>query len=111
MKADEEQRRADFSSRVVSLMRAVFEELAQEFGGMRISWSGAVRTADASFGKRAQDGIGREIVKFEIFLRRALPVVNIWLVPNFPQPGFDFRVAVTLAQMARKLINELGPLA
>src|SRR5580704_14850383 len=108
MEADELQGRADFSRRVVGLMRAVFEEVAQKFSGMRISWTGAVRTADAGFRKRAQDGVGCEIIKCEIFFRRALPVVNVWLVPNFPQPGFYFGVAVAFAQMTRELKNELG---
>src|SRR5580658_9869487 len=109
MEADEQQRRADLSGGVVGLMRAVFEEMAQEFGGMRIAWTGAVWTADSRFGKRAQDGIGCKIVKLEIFFPRALPVVNVRLVPDFPQPGFYFGVAVTFAQMTRKLKNELGP--
>src|SRR5271163_2169375 len=109
METYEQQWRADFSRCVISLMSAVLEELAQEFGRMRISRARAVWSSDASFRKRAQHCIGREIIELEVFLGRTLPVFDVRLVPDFPQPGFHFRVAVTRPQVTSKLKNQLRP--
>src|SRR5271168_1290895 len=110
METYEQQWRADFSRRVIGLMGAVLEELAQEFGRMRISRARAVWSSDASFRKRAQHCVGGQIVKLEVFLGRALPVFDVRLVPHFPQPGFHFRVAVPRPRVTSKLKNQLRPL-
>src|SRR5467141_1546904 len=105
MKRDEVQSRTGLSSRVVSLVRAMIEKNAQEFSCLRRS-----RAAHASFWKRSQNGIGRVVVEFEEFLGSALPVSDIGFIPDFPQPGFYFRVAVALAKMPNKLKNDFRPL-
>src|SRR5437588_12926117 len=110
MKRDEVKSRAGLSSRVVSLVRAMIEKNAQEFSSLRRSRAGGIRAANAGFGKRSQNGIGRVVVEFEEFLVSALPVSDIGFIPDFPQPGFYFRVAVALAKMPYILKNIFMPL-
>ena len=103
-------REPDLSSHVVWLMSAVVEERAQKFRRLGIGWAGAVRAADAGLRQRAQDSIHAEVVQLEIFLRRSLPVVDVGLVPHFPQPGLYFGIAVALTQMMDKLKDDFRPL-
>src|SRR6267378_8220846 len=110
MKGDEIKLRAGFSGHLVSLVRAMIEKNAQEFSSLRRSRAGGIRAADARFGKRSQNGIGRVVVEFEEFLGSALPVSDIGFIPDFPQPGFYFRVAIALAKMLNKLKNDFRPL-
>src|SRR5258707_9349250 len=110
MKSDEIQARAGFSGHIISLVRAVIEKNAQEFGSLRIPRSSGIRAAHASFGKRSQYGIDRVIVQLEEFLASALPVSDVRFIPHFPQPGLYFRVAVPLAKMPNKLKNDFRPL-
>src|SRR5216684_1800332 len=109
MKADEVQPRTCLSAHVIFLMRAMVEKQSQEFRRLGIARTCAVRTADTSLGKCAQDRVDSEIVKLEIFFRRPLPVIDVGLIPNFPQPGLHLGSAVALAQMPDKLIYDVRP--
>src|ERR1700693_3585459 len=103
MKADEVQARTILSAHVVWLVSTMVEERSQKFRRLGIGGAGTVRAADARFRKGPQDRIHAEVVQLEIFLRRSLPVIDVGLVPYLPQPGFDLRIAVTLAQMVDEL--------
>src|SRR6266404_2233786 len=110
MEQDEIELRASFLRDIVTLMGAMIEKTAEEVSSFRIGGAGRIGTADASFGERAQNGIDGVIVQLEEFVLRALPVADIRLVPNFPEPSFYLCVAVSCAKMADKLKNEFSPL-
>ena len=84
----------------------MLEERSQKLRRLGTGGPGAVRPTDASLRQRAQNRIHAEIVQLEIFLRRSLPVVDVGLVPHFPQPGLYFGIAVALTQMVDKLKDD-----
>lgn len=109
MEADEIESSAGFAGGVVLLVRAVFKKGAKKFRGFWVSRTGGVGPANTSFGQSAQNGVDAEVVKLEEFFRRALPVVDVRLVPNFPEPRFDFGIAVTRAEVMNELKDEFSP--
>src|SRR5258708_33642636 len=92
MKSDEIQARAGFSGHIISPVRAMIEENAQEFSSLRITRSSGIRAAHASFGKRSQYGIDRVIVELEVFLARAFTIADDRFIPYFKEPCFHYLV-------------------
>ncbi len=105
MKADEIEMRPNLPVRVILLVRAMVQKRSQKVCRVRIAWSGRLRPSDLRLGKRAQDSLGGNVIKLEIFFSRAFPVSNIGFVPNFPQPGLYFCIAITPVQVVDKLEN------
>src|SRR3990172_12740338 len=71
--------------------------------------SGNMRPAHGRSGKSAFDRVHAVIVQFEILFRRALPVADVWLIPQLPKPGFDFFHAIAVDGMPDPSIDQLGP--
>src|SRR6185437_13627789 len=111
MKADKSERAAGFTRGIVFAARAVFEKGAQKISGTPACRTGRIRTTDPGVRISALDGVGRVVVKLEIFFLRAVPISNIGFVPDFPEPGLESGIAVSLAHMARPLIDQLRPFA
>src|SRR5882762_1047269 len=110
MEQDEIEPRARFLRHVVAPMRAMIEKTAQELSSFRIGGAGRIRATHASLGQGAHNGVDGVVVKLEEFVLRALPVADVGLIPNFPEPSFYLCVAVSCAKMADELKDEFGPL-
>ena len=54
--------------------------------------------------------VGGVVVELVELLRRAVPVADVRLVPDFPVPALDFALAVPLDRVAHPLVDELAPL-
>ncbi len=68
-----------------------------------------VRPADSRIRYRSQNSFCREVVQFEKFFARPLPIVDVRLVPDFPQPIIHLALAVSSLQMFREFIREFFP--
>src|SRR5580765_5729627 len=107
MKCDEIQARADLSSHKVLLMGTVLQKQTQKFSRLRRGRTGTVGTTNTRIRQRTRDCIDGNIVKLEILVRCSFPIPDVGLIPNFPEPGLNFCIAIALTQMTDKFENEL----
>src|SRR6266404_3899633 len=110
MEQDEIELRASFLRDIVTLMGAMIEKTAEELSSFRIGGAGRIRATHASLGQGAHNGVDGVVVKLEEFVLGGLPVADVRLIPNFPEPRFYLCVAVSCAKMADELKDEFGPL-
>src|SRR5277367_1554257 len=110
MKADKGERRAGLAGNGVRAVGAMVKKLLQEGGRFATIWTGRFRPANACIGYGAKHGSSGIVVKLKIFLRPAMPVVDVGLVPDLPEPGFDGIVPIAFAQVLGELKNQFAPL-
>src|SRR5450631_2687298 len=103
--ADEVEGRAFAAGGGVYSGGAVLEKLAKKRLGV-VADAGGFRASDAGLRPFLAKGGGGEIVKAVVFRSRALPVADVRLVPDFPQPGFGL-LAEALVQMCGVGGNQL----
>src|SRR5580658_2851192 len=70
--------------------------------------AGRPRPADARSGQRAANGGGAQVVEPVVFGRCSVPVADVGLVPNFPEPRVR-PASVAVAQMSGVGFDKLRP--
>src|SRR5262245_54387661 len=66
--------------------------------------------ADSRCGECSLHGINGVVVELVVLFGSAPPVEDVGLVPDFPVPSLNFRLAVALDAMTDPLKHKLGPL-
>src|SRR5665811_48542 len=80
-------------------IRAMFQELLEERRGLCAARSRGARTAHPGRRQGALHGVRRVVIELVVFFRRAAPVEDIGLVPQFPTPLLHFRLAIARHRM------------
>src|SRR5215469_7640077 len=111
MEGDEIDRSPGLSRCIVLTLSAVIEGVADQFCRFWRSRPGRVGASDAGCRERSQNRSRRKVVELEVFLLGCLPVSDVRFVPDFPEPGFQFRIAVPFSKMMDKLKDKLRPLS
>src|SRR6185295_11903974 len=101
--------RPDLARGVVRAAQAVLDEAAEDLLGACAIRPGHVRAADARRRQRALQAVSREVVQLLKLLRRAAPVADVRLVPDFPVPTGDLGPAVLRHRVLRPLVDEVAP--
>src|ERR1019366_290901 len=108
MEGDEVERDG-FAGSGVFVVGAVVEEVGEEGDGALAAGSGAAGATDAGVGQRLADTGDGVIVELQVIGRRALPVGDVGLVPDFEVPGGDFVAAIALDEVLDHAADELAP--
>src|SRR5689334_10801226 len=88
----------------------MLEETSQEGGRALTPWARGIRSPDPRRRQCAPDRIHRVVVELVILLGRALPISDIRLVPDLPQPRLHLCLSIALHAVSGPLKDEFGPL-
>jgi hypothetical protein len=81
------------------LVCAVIQECTKKFVRFRIARASRVGPSDLCVRESSEYRLNREVIKFEELFSCSLPVADVRLVPQFPQPGRHFGVTVPLSEI------------
>ena len=86
---------------VLAMLQKAVEERARFCAGR----SRARRSANLRIGQRGSHACDSIVVELEVFLRSAVPIADVRLVPHFEVPGAHLPAAVAINKVLSKLAD------